>query len=533
MPATVVIPSYQSADTVAQTVRAARRISGVAEVVVVDDGSRDETARAAEQAGADHVISLPQNKGKGDALRAGVQAARHQHLLFLDADLGDSAAEAGPLLDALRDGPAMAIAVLPPRPDAGGLGLALGLAAATIRLLGGIDTAAPMSGQRAIPASLAKHIGIAPRFGVEVALTVEAAHLGIPVVEVPLPLEHERTGRTVSGFIHRGRQLKDALRFLLFTGYGLGWPALTRRRTIVRIAGWLFAFALLVCLGIFALPMGSAWLAVTAAFAAVLWLPTLWISAISFGLRRPNYLGRRIPAASGLLFPIVGLSALWFLAPPGDLRTSALIVIAVFGAVGFLDDVFGARRRARGLSGHLLALARGRLTTGVLKALGGIAAGLAAGLALHPGRPGEIALTALLIALTANLINLLDLRPGRALKGFGLLSVISIITSPSSLHLLGPLLAAGIVSAPADLAGRTMMGDVGANVLGGAAGLCLALVLGPWQGLLAVLVLLTVHLACERISLSDLIARSRLLSFLDRLGTAHLSPFPAEGAPTT
>ena len=76
---------------------------------------------------------------------------------------------------------------------------------------------------------------------------------------------------------------------------------------------------------------------------------------------------------------------------------------------------------------HLTALARGRLTTGAVKAVGGLAAGLAAGFILHPGRPAAIVLDALLIALTANLLNLLDLRPGRCLKGFGLLSAAAVL----------------------------------------------------------------------------------------------------------
>ncbi|MCJ7752681.1 MAG: glycosyltransferase, partial [Armatimonadetes bacterium] len=226
MPATAIIPAYRAAATIAATVRAARSIPGVAQVVVVDDGSGDETADAARSAGAHTVIALPSNRGKGAALQAGIDDAQHEVILFLDADLGTSAGAAAPLLDALSTGADMSIAVLPSPPRSGGLGLALGLARAATRLLAGLHMAAPMSGQRALTKTLAQHTGIAPRFGVEVGLTVEAAHAGAAIREIPLPLDHSHTGRTLPGFLHRGRQFADILRFLLLAGYGLGWPAL-------------------------------------------------------------------------------------------------------------------------------------------------------------------------------------------------------------------------------------------------------------------------------------------------------------------
>jgi len=534
MPATAIIPAYQAAATIADTVRAARSIPGVAQVVVVDDGSGDETADAARSAGADTVIALPSNRGKGAALRAGLDAAQHEVILFLDADLGDSAGAAAPLLDALSTGADMSIAVLPSRPRSGGLGLALGLARAAIRLLAGLHMAAPMSGQRALTKTLAEHIAIAPRFGVEVALTVEAAHAGAAIREIPLPLDHSHTGRTLPGFLHRGRQFADILRFLLLAAYGLAWPALPRAAACGRLALLLLALGGLLSAGVLSPSPAAPAIGLAIAAAILLWLPLLWLTSVSLGLRKPNYLGRTLPAAAGLLFPVVGIFVLALIPIRSPLRPAALLTLAAFGALGLLDDLFGARSQARGLRGHLLALLHGRLTTGMLKAIGGLVAGLAAGAILHPGRPALIAADALLIALSANLLNLLDLRPGRALKGFALLSLPALALSPASVPLLGPLLAAGAVSAPPDLAGRTMMGDVGANTLGAALGLALASSLAPAEHLAAIILLLAFHLLCERLSLTALIARSRPLSYLDRLGTTHLPPFtPNREAPAT
>lgn len=531
MPASVIIPAYRAAATIADTVRAARQLPGVREIIVVDDGSHDETGEAARSAGADAVISLPANRGKGAALAAGIALAKAEQLVFLDADLGQSAARAGPLLDALSDipGPGMAVAALPSRPGAGGFGLAMGLARAAIRLLSGLRPQAPMSGQRAISAHLARHIGIAPRFAVEVALTIEAAHVGAPIREISLPLDHAHTGRDLSGFLHRARQFKDILRFLLLTGYGLGWPALPAGVVTRRTLFFILSLIAIVALARIPSAAASASAAIACAAALLLWLPVLWFAAVTLGLRKPNYLGRQLPSGAGLLFPLVGAPALLLSGLEAPQRWAGVLTLTAFGLLGLVDDLRAPGRQARGLRGHLRALSRGRITTGAVKAIGGIAAGLLAGLLLDAGRLWLVALDALLIALAANSVNLLDLRPGRALKGFALLSAVPVVAAPSSLYLLAPLLAAATVSAPADLAGRTMMGDVGANALGAAAGLGLVLVLSPWAQAAAVLLLAAFHLLCELRSLTEMIARNRALRFLDRLGAANLPPLPSVG----
>ncbi len=526
MPVSVIIPAYYAADTIADTVRGAQSLPGVPQVIVVDDGSRDGTGEVAKQAGADRVIVLPTNQGKGAALRAGVGAASGDTLLFLDADIGASAAEARALLAAHESNQEMVIAVLPSPSGTGGFGLLRGLARAAIRLLAGLQVQAPVSGQRALPAALVRHIGIAPRFGVEVGLTVEATHIGWPIVEIPLPLENRPTTRSFSGFWHRGRQFQDVLWLVLRIGYGLGWPALPGCRQTLRMAVWGVSLAVLAYFARAVSP--AAGMPVMAALVAslALWLPALWLTAVWLRMRKPNYLGRQIPAAAGLIAPLVALPILWWAAPAGGARAAVITVVGVMGSVGLLDDLLGSRGQARGLRGHLLALAGGRITTGAVKALGGLAAGAAAGMMLHPGRPAEVALDALLIALTANWINLLDLRPGRALKGFAILALLALALAPDSIRLLGPVLAAALVMAPSDFAGRTMMGDVGANTLGGAAGLALGSILGVPGKLVAVVVLAALHLVCERISLTEVFARNRVLRAVDLLGTGGLPPLP-------
>lgn len=202
-----VIPAYNEERYIGPTVRAVRRLPRVGEVVVVDDGSADATAEVAAASGAT-VISLGRNLGKGAALARGVGATRGETVLFLDADLGGTAIEAGKLVEAIERGQAdMAIALFPAHKHEGGFGLAMRLARWGIRKAAGLTLHAPLSGQRAIRREVLRAVGrLAPGFGVEVGLTIDAARLGFRVVEVPTSMSHHLTGRDPAGFFHRGRQ---------------------------------------------------------------------------------------------------------------------------------------------------------------------------------------------------------------------------------------------------------------------------------------------------------------------------------------
>lgn len=213
------IAAYQSSDRVGATVTAAAAIPGVTRVLVVDDGSADDTAEQARQAGAE-VLCLPANRGKGGAVAAGVDASPDADVfLLLDADLQETAAEAAALLVPVLDDEAdLAIAVLPGAAGRGGFGLVRDLAAAGIRRACGHVTRAPLSGQRAVRAELVRDLGSAERFGLEVAMTIDAVRAGARVVEVEADIEHRHMGRSWRGFLHRGRQGTDVFRAL--------WPRL-------------------------------------------------------------------------------------------------------------------------------------------------------------------------------------------------------------------------------------------------------------------------------------------------------------------
>jgi hypothetical protein len=309
-------------------------------VIVADDGSRDATAARAEEAGA-VVLRLPR-RGKGQALSAAERAAPPGPLLLVDADVrGDLTPLPGEGLRVARFA----------RREGGGFGLAKRVARGLIRLRAGVEVAEPLSGQRALdPRARAAVFPLAPGFGAETRMTIDAARAGVDVTEVELDLSHRPTGRDLGGFVHRGRQLAHLL--------------------------------------------------------------------VASGPLRVNYRGARLP--------LVG----WVTA----------VHEPVVAAIGLADDLWSGPER--GFRAHL----RTGRTTGVLKLVG---------IPLYALARTRSVSGALLVGLSANALNQLDTRPGRALKAYLACAV----------PLRAPL-AAAVLIAPYDLREMAMLGDAGSNALG-------------------------------------------------------------------
>jgi hypothetical protein len=207
------IPAHDEEDRIADTVRAIAGVGMIADVVVVDDGSTDATGPAALGAGAT-VLRIPRRTGKGAAMEGALRRLPPAAVwVFADADLGPTASRLGPVLDEVLEGNAdLAIAVFPPD-EGGGFGIVKRAAGRAIAALTGRTVAEPLSGQRAITAAcLAAVRPLAQGFGVETAMTIDAARAGFRIVEVPVALSHRSTGRSLAGFAHRGRQGADIAR---------------------------------------------------------------------------------------------------------------------------------------------------------------------------------------------------------------------------------------------------------------------------------------------------------------------------------
>ena len=220
---TILIAARDEEAVIGKTVSALRREFPAAEVIVADDGSHDHTADVAEEAGA-VVLRLPR-RGKGQALSAGERAASPGTLLLCDADLSGELAQ---LLGGEAD---LTVAAFSEK-TGGGFGIAKRTARGLIELLAGIETREPLSGQRTLsPAARTATFPVAPGFGCEVRMTIDAARAGLHVREVDLPLRHRDTGRDLRGFAHRGRQLRDVL-------YACGPLAVNFRGLRLPLVGW-------------------------------------------------------------------------------------------------------------------------------------------------------------------------------------------------------------------------------------------------------------------------------------------------------
>jgi hypothetical protein len=193
--------------------------------------------------------------------------------------------------------------------------------------------------------------------------------------------------------------------------------------------------------------------------------------------------------------------------------TAAAVAAAGAAAFGAYDDLAGSGDR-RGFRGHLGALAHGEVTTGAVK-LGGIGVTGLASAVIAGGAPADIAINAGLVAGGANLLNLFDLRPGRAIK-------VAVASGAPLAALQGPGTAAAPLGAalallPEDLGERAMLGDAGANALGAMLGAAAAGLPRPARiALLAGIAALTA--ASEKVSFTKVIERTPPLRWLDMLG---------------
>lgn len=209
-----IVAARDEADRIAATVAALRAAFPAAAIWVADDASRDGTAELALAAGA-LVVSRGRPHGKGANVTAATEAALGAApapalVLLCDGDLGASAACLAPLVEAVEAGECdLAVAAFSRRVG-GGFGIAVGFARWAIRRLCGVEAAAPISGQRAMRADVARAaLPFAAGFGMEIGITVDAARRGYRLGEYELDLEHRATGRSLGGFLHRGAQLRD------------------------------------------------------------------------------------------------------------------------------------------------------------------------------------------------------------------------------------------------------------------------------------------------------------------------------------
>lgn len=257
-------------------------------------------------------------------------------------------------------------------------------------------------------------------------------------------------------------------------------------------------------------------------------------------LSRINHRGRALPTAGGLalVLAVIVAEAVAGVVEAGGWEIDAsgatgrrLVVLAAlgFGLLGFVDDLLGVGESG-GFKGHLAALARGRLTSGGVKLVGGAALSLVVMAAIQPGSVGRILADGALVALAANLANLFDRAPGRttkvALLAFGGL----LLASGATPELSGVALVVGAAAGLLwdDLRENLMLGDVGANVLGAVLGIGVVLTATPTARNVVLVLVAALNVLSEVVSFSRVIDRTPPLRALDRLGRPPIEP-PSPG----
>ncbi|WAW15627.1 glycosyl transferase [Peptostreptococcus equinus] len=244
---------------------------------------------------------------------------------------------------------------------------------------------------------------------------------------------------------------------------------------------------------------------------------------IDSGLIRPNYKRINIPVGMGLCFIpniIINGAILAFLSPTKPQILLAFILISAMITMcltGLLDDCLG-NRDISGLKGHFISLFKGKLTTGGFKALTGGFVGILVSVALTKSIP-EILLGAVLVALSTNLMNLLDLRPGRAIKVFLFISLLLLIFNSGFNRALSMILIPAVVAYfYFDLRALAMMGDTGSNVLGVFLGVLILISYDFKIQLMYLIILVALHILTEKYSLTKIIESNKFLNFIDKLG---------------
>jgi glycosyltransferase involved in cell wall biosynthesis len=210
----VIVAAHNEVDRIGATLDALTAALPGARVLVADDASTDGTSQIAMQHRA-WVVRRQRSHGKGGNVTAAAEALLGEldggaTVLLCDSDLGVTARELVPLLEAVERGDGDLTIAAFARREGGGFGVALSYARRAIERLCGFDATAPISGQRAMRAStLRELLPFAAGFGMELGMTVDAVRAGYRVEEIELPLAHRATGRTLGGFLHRARQLRD------------------------------------------------------------------------------------------------------------------------------------------------------------------------------------------------------------------------------------------------------------------------------------------------------------------------------------
>jgi hypothetical protein len=213
---TAVVPVYNEGERILETIEALKRIERITQIIVVDDGSKDDTYERLRGCSQIELIKSNVNRGKGNAVTAALPHAKNRYVLLADGDLCSSALQLEKLTSYPQVEPnRMLVAVYPKPLKKGGFGLVKKLAGDSLYMLTGKRSSSVLSGQRLIYTDFLREMKLPDRFGLEFKITLEALRKDIVIVDIPLEITHRETGRDMRGFVHRGRQFANILKVVV------------------------------------------------------------------------------------------------------------------------------------------------------------------------------------------------------------------------------------------------------------------------------------------------------------------------------
>lgn len=216
----VVVPVYNEEDIIKDTIDGLKKIDLIDEIVIVNDGSTDNTASVIKDLGVS-IITMVKNQGKGYAMKKAIEEMSYDYIAFVDGDLGFTSVEVEKLIKPVVLGEVdFTIAKFPKISDVsktkGGFGFVKTLAKKGVYLYTKKEIDTSLSGQRVYKKRVIENMKYIPSdYGIEVAMTIQALSAGYTFKEIPVRMTHRYSQRSLRGFKHRGKQFFQILKTLI------------------------------------------------------------------------------------------------------------------------------------------------------------------------------------------------------------------------------------------------------------------------------------------------------------------------------
>jgi len=212
------VPVYNECLLAGTTINSLKKIEIIDKIVVIDDGSDDDTWTIINNISGIERIKHKKNMGKAESIRDGIKKYDSDIYVFVDGDLGQSVENLQPLIEeVIKDRCDLCIARFPESKNTGGVGFLRFFCRFMVKLMAKMDFPCPLSGQRAVTKQVLtdKRVKLYKGYGIEIGMLMDAINSGYRVGFVDIDLTHRTTGKDLKGYFHRIKQFNDIFYVLL------------------------------------------------------------------------------------------------------------------------------------------------------------------------------------------------------------------------------------------------------------------------------------------------------------------------------